>query len=1411
MKNNHVLRTLSVIFGFLALAALIFGAFGTVRAASDWYVRTDGSDVNCDGTLDLADTGIPASACAFKTIQKGIDAAVDGDTVHVGAGTYSESKGGYRDIELFKGINLVGAGSGATIVELSNLQHGMEVRGTAATTLVQGMAFTKMPANTNSAGWAVVVEDVGSSFTKLTFKDVEIAYASGRNLYLGNNTYTEVVLDGVNIHDAYNPSSSVWGMSARGTITKMTVSGSHFDHNIGGIGTPGAKLRGIGFDFDMPTVVNNVTVTDSTFNSNNGKGINLTRTSNITFSNIEASNNTTDGDGGIGICLWEWSGTTDKLTIENSNITGNATDGILLGADPGKTVSNLTIKNVVATGNGQSGIFLWNAGGTFSNLSAKYSNFSGNGSWGVYSNYSASPIAGTCNWWGDLSGPTVGSNPGGLGRGVANVVYSPWLVYDIDGNAARGYQQPAAFSVTAGADTSAADNGYRRLSNALGCVVDGQTIDLSGTFDISQPNAKASWALGNDAVTGTGYTDDDYVVDVKASRNVTLTAASLGAATIQGPGDEPSVDLEGFLQFYKVGTGDFQGWKVSNLQIYDFDVAIGMYYDTTDEFDNVVIDNNHIRVATDVKGGLTSSDPEAYQNIGIHYAFGSNQQITNNVIDLPGNGVSDPGASDTNWWMYSSTVGMQSNTSGGAVYDGLLVDHNTINVLNAQSAYPEKIRGFWENSHGHTSNIVVSNNTFKNLAPGNNPALNLQQAFRVTSHSSATTTVAYTGNLVEGANVGFWWLDVSAGLQPVQLTGNTVKNTAVGFRVRNNGKATLVNNNLYGNGTGVLVEDSATATINNNSLIGNSVFGVNNTTATLVDASNNFWGSCDGPGPLGPGHGDKVSANVTYAPFTTAMAANTLQTLADSAAPGATIQLGACTYNGATITRPLTILGLGPTLSPTTVVTQGSPAFVINAPDVTIADMVIDGDPLGTTPAAFDAVVVNAGGDNLILQNTYITDWANAVHLTADVTSFKLVNNWIHDNTAAGLLIDTGVDLGGVVTVQGNLFKENAGPGIQNDSATPLNAQYNSWGNINGAAAGDGVSGTVDVSKPTFSEVFVDVKPDTLATVVDVNEGAVFNVAVKVDAANLYAVQYKLTYDPAYLTFQTISDGSFKNATNGSCTNTTSTPGVISVYCTRFSPATEVNNASGETISTIAFLASNSLVGNGPWDTYLDLSTAPADLSTGAKGGIKVFVNNGGFGADSGKPGHTITDADDGKIIIHGLANFTGYIDLEGRANDSGATINVWNQLDKAGAVEYARGSSVSSGKYTTAYLGSYQLNIPTTYYFQVDAPLFLPTTAMVLSPSYQTVPTIWWNGDVLDTRPLHSLLLVKLLGGDANDNNVIETSDLGCIGGAYGGAPAACGAGTSDVNGDGRVDIYDLVLMGGNYDKTFSSWGQVP
>ncbi len=79
MFNSKTVR----LFAILAVVfALIFGSnvVSPARAAGPWYVSPGGSDTINSGTDVLS---------PFQTIQHAIDVASDGDTINVGAGTYT--------------------------------------------------------------------------------------------------------------------------------------------------------------------------------------------------------------------------------------------------------------------------------------------------------------------------------------------------------------------------------------------------------------------------------------------------------------------------------------------------------------------------------------------------------------------------------------------------------------------------------------------------------------------------------------------------------------------------------------------------------------------------------------------------------------------------------------------------------------------------------------------------------------------------------------------------------------------------------------------------------------------------------------------------------------------------------------------------------------------------------------------------------------------------------------------------------------------------------------------------------------------------------------------------------------------------------------------------------------------------
>src|SRR5262249_16847290 len=162
---------------------------------------------------------------------------------------------------------------------------------------------------------------------------------------------------------------------------------------------------------------------------------------------------------------------------------------------------------------------------------------------------------------------------------------------------------------------------------------------------------------------------------------------------------------------------------------------------------------------------------------------------------------------------------------------------------------PERAVGMGENPGGPASNTTVPKTTFQDFAAGNNPAVNDQIAFRLTSPSSATTTILYQNNHVSGAHVGFQYYPTydNTGTAPVQLIGNTLTNVFNGFDFANGAKTVthLSGNSVPGTGsagTGVGV-GTGSVLINNGASGGNTISGfatgvdVNGGTATLTQST----------------------------------------------------------------------------------------------------------------------------------------------------------------------------------------------------------------------------------------------------------------------------------------------------------------------------------------------------------------------------------------------------------------------------------------------------------------------------------------------------------------------------------------------------------------------------------------------
>ena len=574
-----------------------------------------------------------------------------------------------------------------------------------------------------------------------------------------------------------------------------------------------------------------------------------------------------------------------------------------------------------------------------------------------------------------------------------------------------------------------------------------------------------------------------------------------------------------------------------------------------------------------------------------------------------------------------------------------------------------------------------------------------------------------------------------------------------------------------------------------------------------VPAENNWWGAADGPGPTGSGNW--VVGNVDYAPFlpasncadltpgnwqnlTTGAFYATLQDAVNNAATGDEIMAtDRGSYAGAIVSTPGVTINLnGAKLN------GASPGVTISSANVTLMNGLLDG--LGSSDPG---VLITAGGDNLILTNMEVTGWQDGVRLQDaapfTITSFKVVNSYIHDNANAGLQVGANANLNGVVTVMGNLFKANGTYGIENLSGLDINASYNSWGCFDGPGSSgcDTASANVVFTPWTFSELYLDVAPPLDAPVVDVFEGETFDVELKIDTVNLNGLAFDFTYDSNMLT---LNSTSFVTPWAGSCDPV----GALAIGRVYYScslvppPSASGYTQAGSVVATFSFTAQNNggLVDPGPWTTHFDINTLTT--ASGSIGGAKIFVNNAGYGASNRPP---IDDSQDGQVNIIPTGNFSGFIDLQGRSNDTGGTVTVYNGSIVGSSTALAAGTSNSAGSYTTSGIAGAFLPLGQTFWLYADAPLYLPTTA--------DVDLVYVHSGVLTLRPATPLNLLLLLGGDATDDNFINVLDATCIGTDFGSSSSTCSTGDSDVNADGTINILDLTLMGGNWQHAFSDW----
>jgi hypothetical protein len=406
-----------------------------------------------------------------------------------------------------------------------------------------------------------------------------------------------------------------------------------------------------------------------------------------------------------------------------------------------------------------------------------------------------------------------------------------------------------------------------------------------------------------------------------------------------------------------------------------------------------------------------------------------------------------------------------------------------------------------------------------------------------------------------------------------------------------------------------------------------------------------------------------------------------------------------------------------------------------------------------------------------------------AIYLAYAITDITIRNNSIHDNTldnttkrttTAGILLENRVDAANV-TVTHNGIYGNTPYGVTNEAAALLHAEDNWWGDasgpydptgttevppcntdpaldLNANGLGNRVSDNVDYCGWLESSANLWVEPVEDAHLV----GEEFAVEIKLNTMRpAYGIEVKLSYNPTVLDLleTTVEPGDLFTSVAPSYFFHTPQidegAGTVKVFPTRSNPAAQFVGQG--VVARMRFRA------KAPGDSALTLSQAILANIEGEQ--VLPLTTAGGL------------------IHVLGQVTVSGQVELQGRPGRwQGAVITLTRKTfgdtyHYEVTVANADGTwsipNVATGVYTVTAEMSRYLDAA-----KYDVPVSGPT----------------------------NLAKVKLLGGDVNDNDHVFIDDLSAIGGQFG---LSVPPGTNtDINDDLVVNILDLVLAAGNYDK---------
>jgi len=361
---------------------IILIIFITKLNAGIIYVSATGSDEEGDGSVTNP----------FETIQKGVDVAIDMDTVYVSNGIYEggivisnkaisligESREGTKINQPISSpqISIVDCQAGTTRVENFIIKHGSSNNGggiysSGSTVEIDSVDFSYNSSSNNGAAINSIESTVkvqNSTFSLNTSDNI------GGAIYVDPLTTCEIY------NSSFDNNEALWG-GAIATVGggKLLVEGCNISFNTASGNNPNPNENyptfggggGIYQEWSDSLEIYDSEITNNTAATGAGGGIAVYLSDDVTINNIVLSDNSSSGpnypSGGGGAAFYR----ADNVLFENSTIANNVSNhnsggGIFLGSESGQasivvhaTFNRLTLVNNSALSGGA--IFCWSA------------------------------------------------------------------------------------------------------------------------------------------------------------------------------------------------------------------------------------------------------------------------------------------------------------------------------------------------------------------------------------------------------------------------------------------------------------------------------------------------------------------------------------------------------------------------------------------------------------------------------------------------------------------------------------------------------------------------------------------------------------------------------------------------------------------------------------------------------------------------------------------------------------------------------------------------------------------------------------------------------------------------------------------------------------------------------------------